>query len=303
MKKRMILLTVAIVALSFLLISAGGAEGPTVTVGAKNFTEQYVMGNMISLLLEDAGIPTNQQFGMSSQAVRNALETQQVDLYADYTGTGWLVYLGHEESINDPARLWEELKAEDEEQNDIIWFERTPVNNTYALAVESSFAEENGLESLSDLAEMVNNNPQEVTFGIGFEFFERPDGFPALSEAYGMDVPQGQVRTMELGLTYDAIAQGDIDVAMVFATDGKLREYDLVVLDDNENFFTPYNLAVCATQEVLDEVDGIQEALDPLSDVLTADVMIELNYQVDAEGMEPDAVAREFLVSEGLIEG
>jgi osmoprotectant transport system substrate-binding protein len=299
----MILLTVAIVALSFLLISAGGAEGPTVTVGAKNFTEQYVMGNMISLLLEDAGIPTNQQFGMSSQAVRNALETQQVDLYADYTGTGWLVYLGHEESINDPARLWEELKAEDEEQNDIIWFERTPVNNTYALAVESSFAEENGLESLSDLAEMVNNNPQEVTFGIGFEFFERPDGFPALSEAYGMDVPQGQVRTMELGLTYDAIAQGDIDVAMVFATDGKLREYDLVVLDDNENFFTPYNLAVCATQEVLDEVDGIQEALDPLSDVLTADVMIELNYQVDAEGMEPDAVAREFLVSEGLIEG
>ncbi len=303
MKKGMILVTVAIVALSFLLISAGGAEGPTVTVGAKNFTEQYVMGNMISLLLEDAGIPTNQQFGMSSQAVRNALETQQVDLYADYTGTGWLVYLGHEESINDPAQLWEELKAEDEEQNDVIWFERTPVNNTYALAVESSFAEENGLESLSDLAEMVNNNPQEVTFGIGFEFFERPDGFPALSESYGMDVPQGQVRTMELGLTYDAIAQGDIDVAMVFATDGKLREYDLVVLDDNENFFTPYNLAVCATQEVLDEVDGIQEALDPLSDVLTADVMIELNYQVDAEGMEPEAVAREFLVSEGLIEG
>ena len=303
MKKGMFLLTVAIVALSFVFLVGCGGDAPTVTVGAKNFTEQYVMGNMISLLLDNAGIETNQQFGMSSQAVRNALETQQVDLYADYTGTGWLVYLGHEESINDPAQLWEELQAEDAEQNDIIWFERTPVNNTYALAVESSFAEENGLESLSDLAEMVNSDPEAVTFGIGFEFFERPDGFPALSEAYGMDVPQGQVRTMELGLTYDAIAQGDIDVAMVFATDGKLREYDLVVLDDNENFFTPYNLAVCATQEVLDEVDGIQEALDPLSDVLTADVMIELNYQVDAEGMEPEAVAREFLVSEGLIEG
>lgn len=303
MRRGMILLTVAIVALSFLLISAGGAEGPTVTVGAKNFTEQYVMGNMISLLLQDAGINTNQQFGMSSQAVRNALETQQVDLYADYTGTGWLVYLGHEETINDPDQLYQELKAEDEEENNIIWFERTPVNNTYALAVESSFAEENNLENLSDLAEMVNNNPQQVTFGIGFEFFERPDGFPALSDAYDMEVPQGQVRTMELGLTYDAIAQGDIDVAMVFATDGKLREYDLTVLDDNENFFTPYNLAVCATEEILNEVDGIQEALDPLSDVLTADVMIELNYQVDAEGMEPEAVARQFLVDEGLIEG
>lgn len=303
MRRGTILLTIAIVALSFLLMSAGGAEGPTVTVGAKNFTEQYVMGNMISLLLEDAGINTNQQFGMSSQAVRNALETQQVDIYADYTGTGWLVYLAHEETINDPDQLYEELKAEDEAENNVIWFERTPVNNTYALAVESSFAEENNLESLSDLAELVNNNPRQVTFGIGFEFFERPDGFPALSEAYEMDVPQGQVRTMELGLTYDAIAQGDIDVAMVFATDGKLREYDLTVLDDNENFFTPYNLAVCATAEILNEVDGIQEALDPLSDVLTADVMINLNYQVDAEGMEPEAVARQFLVNEGLIEG
>lgn len=303
MRRGMILLTVAIVALSFVLISAGGAEGPTVTVGAKNFTEQYVMGNMIALLLEDAGINANQQFGMSSQAVRNALETQQVDLYADYTGTGWLVYLGHDETINDPDRLYQELKAEDEAENSIIWFERTPVNNTYALAVTSDFAEQNNLEDLSDLAEMVNSNPREITFGIGFEFFERPDGFPALTDAYGMDVPQGQVRTMELGLTYDAIAAGDIDVAMVFATDGKLREYDLTVLNDNENFFTPYNLAVCATQEILDEVDGIQEALDPLSDVLTADVMINLNYQVDAEGMEPEAVARQFLVDQGLIDG
>ncbi|MFP4301207.1 MAG: glycine betaine ABC transporter substrate-binding protein [Alkalispirochaetaceae bacterium] len=303
MRRGRILVTVAIVALSFLLISAGGGEGSSVTVGAKNFTEQYVMGNMISLLLEDAGIPTNQQFGMSSQAVRNALETQQVDIYADYTGTGWLVYLGHDEAINDPAELWEELKAEDESENDIIWFERTPVDNTYALAVKSSFAEENDLETLSDLADLVDDDPEELTFGIGFEFFERPDGFPALTEAYGLDVPEGKVRTMELGLTYDAIDQGDIDVAMVFATDGKLQEFDLVVLDDNESFFTPYNLAICATEELLNEVDGIQEALDPLSDVLTADVMIELNYQVDAEGMEPEEVAREFLVDEGLIEG
>ena len=303
MRKITVLLTVAIVALSFLLISAGGAEGPTVTVGAKNFTEQYVMGSMISLLLEDAGIATNQQFGMSSQAVRNALETQQVDLYADYTGTGWLVYLGHDETINDPDQLYQELKAEDKEKNNIVWFERTPVNNTYALAVTSDFADQHNLESLQDLAELVNNNPQQVTFGIGFEFFERPDGFPALTDAYNMDVPQGQVRTMELGLTYDAIAQGNIDVAMVFATDGKLREYDLTVLDDNQNFFTPYNLAVCATQEILDEVDGIQEALDPLSDVLTADVIINLNYQVDAESMEPEDVARQFLIDQGLIEG
>ncbi|MFP4409092.1 MAG: glycine betaine ABC transporter substrate-binding protein, partial [Spirochaetaceae bacterium] len=254
MRRGRILVTVAIVALSFLLISAGGGEGSSVTVGAKNFTEQYVMGNMISLLLEDAGIPTNQQFGMSSQAVRNALETQQVDIYADYTGTGWLVYLGHDEAINDPAELWEELKAEDESENDIIWFERTPVDNTYALAVKSSFAEENDLETLSDLADLVDDDPEELTFGIGFEFFERPDGFPALTEAYGLDVPEGKVRTMELGLTYDAIDQGDIDVAMVFATDGKLQEFDLVVLDDNESFFTPYNLAICATEELLNEV-------------------------------------------------
>jgi osmoprotectant transport system substrate-binding protein len=298
---RKALLTLLVLTLAAAGALAGAQAEKQATVGAKNFTEQYVVGHMLGLMLEANGYSVTQQFGLSSNAVRNALVTGQVDLYADYTGTAWVVYLDHEQQISDPQRLYEEVKREDLEQNDVVWFARTDVNNTYALAVKESFAQEHGLETLSDLTELAQSGEAELTVGVGFEFFERPDGFPALTEHYGLEVPRRNVRTMELGLTYEAIDQGDVNVAMVFATDGRLRRFDLRVLEDDQNFFTPYHLAFCATQEFMDANPEVQDILTPLAETLTADIMIELNYQVDAEEMEPSTVAENFLTEQGFI--
>lgn len=300
--RKLIITTLALLLLLGGVVFANGQGEKSVSVGAKNFTEQYIMGHMISLLLEEAGFSTSTNFGLSSNAVRNALTTGQIDMYAEYTGTAWVVYLDHDEQINDPVELYEAVKEEDLEQNDIVWLDRIPVNNTYALAVKQEFADEHNLDTLSDLAALVNENPEAYSAAIDFEFFERPDGFPALMEHYDMNLPEDQVKTMEIGLSYEALNRGDVQIAMVFATDGKLRRFNLKVLEDDKNFFTPYNLAVCVRQPVLEQYPEIEEVLAPLADILDQQTMTNLNYQVDGEEREPEDVAQSFLEEQGLLE-
>lgn len=293
--KRLFLIT--LVVLMATVMSFGQTR---LNVGAKNFTEQYIVSSMISHLLEDAGFRVTENFGMSSFVARSALETGQIDLYADYTGTAWPTYLGHEKMIRDPHELYEAVKAEDLE-NGIVWLDMANFNNTYALAVRRDFAAEHGLTTLEDLAELTHEN-QDLLFGIVYEFLERDDGFWPMSEAYGFAVEKRQVKTMEIGLTYEALDKNQIDVAMVFSTDGKLEKYNLLVLEDTKSFFPSYNLAVTVRKEILDNNPEIEEILRPISVYLTEPIMIRLNYLVDAGGFEPDEVAEKFLKGLGLID-
>lgn len=304
MNRKTVLILVVVVILAALIwgLSGGNDGEKTVTVGAKNFTEQYVLGSMISCLLQDAGFKVNEQFGTGSTVTREGLATGQTDLYPEYTGTAWAVYLDHSDVvINDPVELYNRVKEEDQENNDIIWLDRTPVDNTYALAVKSDCIDEYGA-SLSDLAEYNNAHPGELIYGTDQEFYERADGFWEMAEVYGMEIDRSQVKMMDVGLTFEAIDRGQIDVAMVFATDGKLREYNLVVLEDNKQFFPVYNMAVTVRKEILDEYPEIEEILSPLSQLLDNETMQTLNYEVDANEIPADRVARDFLVEKGLID-
>jgi len=294
MKKLVLILVV-------LAVFATASLGARLTVGAKNFTEQYVVSSMISQLLSNAGFNVREDFGMSSFVVRNALVTGQIDLYADYTGTAWTAYFGHEEIPRDPVELYEKVAAQDLEENNIVWLEMAPFNNTYALAVTAGFAREHGLATVSDLAELSQENP-DLRYGIEFEFLDRPDGFFPMAELYGIEVTRRNVSAMEIGLTYEAAARGEIDVAMVFATDGLLERFDLVVLEDDLHFFPAYNIAVTVRKEVLDEHPEIREILRPIALYLSEPTMIRLNYLVDTEGYEPDEVAGMFLRGLGLID-
>jgi osmoprotectant transport system substrate-binding protein len=122
-----------------------------------------------------------------------------------------------------------------------------------------------------------------------------------MAETYGMDVSSNQVVTMEIGITYEAVNRDQIDVAMVFATDGKLMKYDMVILEDNKNFFPPYNLVVTVRKEILDEYPEIRETVRPLAMYLNQDIMIRLNYLVDDRGYEPNEVAEMYLQGLDLI--
>ena len=300
MKKNVTVLTIILCLV--LMVSSMGvfAQDMRINVGAKDFTEQYILGHMMSILLEENGFDVSEQFGTGSVVTRQGLETGQTDLYAEYTGTASLVYLDHEEVITEPDVLYEKVKEEDLEKNNIVWLERSDINNTYAIAITEEQSKEKGITTLSDLAEYVNEN-QDLIWAIDHEFAERADGLPGLAEHYGMDIPEDNIKIMEIGLTYEAVDREQADIMMVFATDGKIKRYDLRVLEDNQNFFPVYNICVTIRKEVLDQYPEIEEILHPIAE-LTDEVMQELNYQVDSTGLPEELVAKNFLNEQGYLD-
>jgi len=297
MKKFLILLVVV-----FLLvgtIASFALAKKEITVGAKNFTEQYVLGNIMSILLENSGFEVSEKFGTGSAITREGLTSGQTDLYAEYTGTASLVYLKHEEVITDPVELYNKVKTEDLEKNGIVWLDRSKINNTYAIALTKEQVAEIGT-TLSDLAKYVNQH-HDLIWGVDHEFAERVDGLPGLAEHYGMDVNEENIKTMDAGLTYEALNRGQTDITMVFATDGKIKKYGLQVLKDDQQFFPVYNICVNVREEVLNKYPEIREILKPISE-LDDVTMTELNYQVDATGLPAKLVAKNFLREKGYIE-
>ncbi len=233
MKRIVLVLVIALFAIGS--VFAGGQQEKKIAVGSKNFTEQYIISEMMAQLFEAEGFKVSRDFGMASTPARNALKTNQIDLYAEYTGTAWLTYLKKEKPINDPQQLFEAVKKADK-ANNVVWLFLMDLNNTYAMAVKKEYANKHNLETLSDLTTLINKDPEDVKFAIDFEFYDRPDGFFGMAEHYGMNIPKDSknVSTMEIGLSYDAVDSGDVDVAMVFATDGKIKKYDMVVLKDDK---------------------------------------------------------------------
>jgi osmoprotectant transport system substrate-binding protein len=280
------------------LASSAIAAG-TIRVGAKNFTEQYVLGHMIAKLLDKAGYDVSTTMGTGSTVTRSALETGQIDLYPEYTGTAWTLYLKNSSVITDPEELYNKVSAQDLEKHQIVWLAPSAINNTYAMAITNKAVETIG-SKLSQLAEYVNAHSGELVFGINHEFYERPDGFFAMAEHYGMKVGQDQVRAMETGITFEAMKRGQVDVTMVFATDGKIAEFDLHVLEDDKQFFPVYSLAVSIRKEALDANPGLPDVLAPITK-LTDAIMQRLNYEVDVQGKPAEMVAEEYLKEAGLL--
>ena len=275
-------------------------KGTKVVVGSKNYTEQYITAEMVSLLLEKAGYKVDRKFGMGSFAMRQGMLADQIDVSTDFTGTAWSAYLKQETNINDPVELYEAVKKMDKE-NGMVWTNRMTYNNTYALAVSKEYSEKYGLKTLEDLTAAVTAGTIDPVYAIEYEFFERPDGFVAMTEAYSLPVDKKKVVTMDIGLTYDAIKNGDVDISMVFSTDGNLVKYDLVVLEDTKAFFPIYNLCTVFTDSFYAENPGAEAVLAPLQDLLDQATITDLNYQVDGLGNEPEKIAKDFLTQKGLI--
>jgi osmoprotectant transport system substrate-binding protein len=293
--KKTIITTILIALFSLTTISA-----EKIRVASKSFTEGYILGSMVVELLENAGYQVDYKDGMSSFIIRSALVNDQIDLYVEYTGTAWMAYLKQQDIIDDPVLLLEKVREKDLLENGIVWYDAIDFNNTYGLAIKEEFARENNLETLSDLADYINQN-NKLIFGVNFDFFERPDGFFAIAEHYGMVISKKNVKTMEIGVTYEALSRGNIDVAMVFSTDGKLDKYNLKVLQDNKTFFPIYNPAVCVREEIHNKYPDIQEILRPLNKYLNPQIIRRLNFLVDIGEAEPENIARDYLKTLGLI--
>jgi len=286
---------------------AGGAvdlSGAEFTVGSKEFTEQLILGQMTIQLLEDAGASVTDQTGLvGSGTVREALIADEIDMYWEYTGTGWITHLGNTEPVVGEMEQYEAVRDADE-ANDIVWLEPAPFNNTYAIAASNEKAEELGLTTLSDLATYLEENPDQGTLCAAAEFLGRDDGLPGLEEAYGFDFADDAISELELGLVYPSVDEADpCNFGEVFATDGRVAALGLTVLEDDEQFFASYLPSLNVRSEVLEEHPGLEELFAPLSEALDNQTMQDLNAQVDVEGEDPADVARTFLEEQGLLGG
>ncbi len=276
--------------------------GVEIAVGSKDFTENQVLGYLAEVALVAAGAEVRDMTNIQgSNSSRQALITGDIDVSWDYTGTGWISYLGNTDPVQGERAQYEAVRDADLARNGLVWLEYSAVNNTYAFAVTRAFAEANGLRTTSDMAELVRRDPAKGVFCLETEFVSRNDGFPGVARAYGFDAGAAQVKTFGTGTIYTATADGLCNFGEVFTTDGRILALDLVVLEDDKRFFPQYNAAVVLRDEFDRAHPQVREVLAPIVEKLDNDTIRELNAEVDVDGRDPAAVARDWLVEEGFV--
>ncbi|MGM0651526.1 MAG: glycine betaine ABC transporter substrate-binding protein [Bacillota bacterium] len=312
--KRFFILWVVLVMITGLVFVVGceadegedEAADMEVVIGSKEYTEQLVLGQIAIHALEYNGIPTVDETGLGGTSmVRDALESGDVDLYWEYTGTALIAILGFDEAITDSQECYDVVKETDYEQNQIVWLDYTPFNNTYTIMMRQDDAEELGIETISDLAEAINEGveaPEPGTWNLAsdHEYTIRDDGYPGLQKLYGFEFEDAF--PMDAGIVYDSLKEGDVSVSMGFATDGRIAAYNLVNLEDDKNFHPVYNCAPTLREETLEKLPEIEEILNPIAKALDTETMSALNMKVDIDGDLPSEVAEEWLLEEGFIE-
>lgn len=294
------ILTVAAIALVLLFtlnaLQGVGKTKETITIGGKDFTEQFIVVHLMADMIEDRtdlSVIRKDNLG-GTQVAFNALRTGDIDLYLEYTGTIYGDTLGYPPN-SDMIEVYETSKRDLKELYDIDMLKQFRFNNTFVLAVTQETAERYNLSKISDLKRVAD----QLTIGSGLEFLNREDGIIGLERHYGFSFGN------EIGINgtnkYLAISNGETDVTDAFSTDGLLKKYNLVLLEDDLNFFPPYYAVPLLRSGLLEEHPEIEDVLEELGEVLTDEVMIELNYQVDELQRQPRTVAREFLIAQGLI--
>lgn len=297
MKRVMKITLLTALAFSLLLFAVGcsqGEEAKTIRIVHKNYTEQRLMGQMLSVYLESQGYKTEVSELGGTMLCFNALKNGDADIYPEYTGTGYSGILNQTEILS-PEETYEFVKSRFAEEYGILWLEPMGFNNTYVLSVTRETAEKYNLEKISDLIGISD----DMIIGSDSEFASRTDGYPGMLEAYP-GLAFKELKSMDQGLTYQALANGELDVNVSFATDGRIAKFGLVNLKDDKQFFPPYYCAPIMKQTFADENPGVVEALKKLKGKWSDEEMQKYNLMVD-EGSNVREVAEQMLSDAGLI--
>ncbi|NNN31409.1 glycine betaine ABC transporter substrate-binding protein [Streptomyces sp. S3(2020)] len=280
---------------------SGPLKGATVTVASKNFTEQLLLCEITAERLESQGAKVKRTCGMSgSNAVRAALTSGSVDMYWEYTGTGWLA-LQQSGTVTDSQAMYDKVSALDKAENNVVWLPPAAANNTYAVAVKTATAKKLGVTTLSQYAALAEKDAGSAGFCGASEFFGRDDGWSGLQKAYGFSLPKDDVAELAEGPIYNAVSKGDpCAFGEVFATDGRIAALGLTVLKDDKKFFPPYNLSLNVRGAILKRYPKIETVMDPVSELLTTAELQKLNAQIDVDGKRPEEVASQWLSTNKL---
>ncbi len=269
-------------------------------IATKPMTEQYILGEILKQLIEnktDYKVEVTKGIGGGTSNIHPAMEKGEFDLYPEYTSSGWVMVLGHQAGEVADEEMLAKLQEEYSEKFGMTWVGLYGFNNTYTLAVRKEIADQYQLKTCSDLAKVSG----ELVFGGNPDYIERADGFQGVCEAYGMAFKD--VKDIDIGLKYEAMGKGDIDVTNGFTTDAQISRDDVVALEDDKGYQVNYYCSTVVRKDVLEKYPGLEETLMLMNGILSDQEMAELNYQVEVDGKDEADVARDFLIQKGLIEG
>lgn len=272
-------------------------QAKPIVVGGKNYTEQLLLAEVTAQLLKKKGFEVDKRDGIGSQVLRDAQVSGQVDVYWEYTGTSLVTYnkISERLSAKDTYERVKELDA----KLGLTWLQPSAANNTYALAVRADDPKTASVKTLSDLAAAFNAK-KPLSIAINAEFSGRPDGLPGLQTTYGFKAGRANLKSMDSGLTYQALRDAQVDAALVFATDGRIQAFKFRVLADDKEFFPNYAAVPVVRAEVLKANPALEATLNALAGKLSDQVLQGLNAKVDVDKTAIEEVARQFLAENGL---
>lgn len=294
------LVGLGVVAALLLTLTIGGVKaargrGEGLAVGSKTFSESWILAEIYAQRLERVtGEPVRRRHALGGTLLLfEGLRSGALDLYPEYTGTGLVTILGREVP-GDPSRVLPTVREAFAEQWDMTWLSPQGFNNTYAMAMPRAKAEALGIRTVSDL----RGHP-ELRAGLATEFIAREDGWPGLAERYGLTLDTEPL-AMEAGLMYRAAASDEVDLISAYGTDARIDKFDLLVLEDDLQFFPPYRATPLLAPGVAEAHPEIAQALAPLAGLLDDAEMRRLNGEVDIRKRDPTDVAREWLDRQSL---
>ena len=285
--------TLAAVVVAIVLLSSAAAarrSGGAIVVGSKNFTEQLVLGELVAQTIErDAGMPVDRRLNLGGTLICDrALMTGDIDVYVEYTGTS-LTAVFHQPVSTDSDTVFDTVRTLYAKSGRTL-LPPLGFNNTFAILVRGRDARARGLRTIDDAA----RESAHWRAGFGYEFVERPDGYPGLAKTYGLRFPDAP-HVMDLTLSYRALASGQVDMIAGDATAGLIKGLDLFQLEDNRHYFPPYDAAAVARAETLLRYPQVRTALERLSGRVSAADMRAMNYAADVEHRDVPVIVREFL--------
>ncbi len=289
--------------LIFAMVLGGCSEksdNKTIRIATKPMVEQYILGEMLGILIEDAGydVEITKGIGGGTSNIQPAMEKGEFDLYPEYTSSGWVLVLGHKADGIDDEIMLEQIREEYSELYDMSWIGMYGFNNTYTVAVRGDIAEAYELKNTSDLSAI----SPELNFGSNPDYIEREDGFPVLCETYDLEFKS--IADVDIGLKYKALTNGDIDVTTAFTTDAQLANPDvsIVTLEDDKHLQVNYFCSTVVRNEVLEMYPDLESVLMKMDGICNEMEMAQMNYLVEVEGQDENKVAREFLIEKGVLE-
>lgn len=291
-----ILAGLAIAAITFVALVALPMKKDKIHVATKPMTEQQIMGEMLKYLIEDGSnlkVDITHGVGGGTSNIQPAMEAGEFDIYPEYTGTGWNVVLKQDGIYNES--MFNEMQKEYNDKFNMQWLGIYGFNNTFGLVVDKDIAEEHNIKTYSDLAKYA----PDLIFGAEYDFFEREDGFDALSELYGFNFKK--VVDLDIGLKHKAMEQKEINVMNIFTTDGQLSKANVVVLEDDKNFYPSYVCGNVVRNEILEKYPELKDIISKTDNLISEAEMANLNYLVEGEGQDPKVVAKTFLEEKGLL--